>query len=120
MTINGKTYIGDGTFGPGGAATLYQSDDNWGFSSTGDFRDDNDELNVQSRYTETVQSSDLSELYTTARLSPHSLTYYQYCLENGNYNVTLHFAEIQFSNNASYGSLGRRMFDIYIQVTDHI
>ncbi|XVF25583.1 hypothetical protein REPUB_Repub13aG0224500 [Reevesia pubescens] len=115
VTINGKTYIGDRTFGSGGAATLYQSDDNWGFSSTGDFRDDDDELNLQSRFIASVQSSDLSELYTTARLSPLSLTYYQYCLENGNYTLTLHFAEIQFSNNASYGSLGRRMFDIYIQ-----
>ncbi|XP_022714577.1 uncharacterized protein LOC111274223, partial [Durio zibethinus] len=115
VTINGKTYIGDRTFGSGGAATLYQSDDNWGFSSTGDFRDDDNELNLQSRFIATVQSPNLPELYTTARLSPLSLTYYQYCLENGNYVVTLHFAEIQFSNNAIYGSPGRRMFDIFIQ-----
>ncbi|XVF40260.1 hypothetical protein PTKIN_Ptkin01aG0097900 [Pterospermum kingtungense] len=115
VKINGKTYLGDGSFGSGGAATLYQSYDNWGFSSTGDFRDDDDELNSQSRFIATVQSPNLSELYTTARLSPLSLTYYHYCLENGTYNVTLHFAEIQFSNNATYGSLGRRMFDIYIQ-----
>ncbi|EOY27898.1 Receptor-like kinase in flowers 1, putative [Theobroma cacao] len=116
VKIDGKTYIGDRTFGSGGAATLYRNDDNWGFSSTGDFREDNDELNLQSRFIATVQSpNNLSDLYTTARLSPLSLTYYQYCLENGNYTLTLHFAEIQFSNNATYGSLGRRMFDIYIQ-----
>ncbi|KAE8728740.1 putative LRR receptor-like serine/threonine-protein kinase [Hibiscus syriacus] len=115
VTMNGKTYIGDRTFGTGGAATLYQNNDNWGFSSTGDFRDDNDELNSQARFTRVVSSPDLPELYTTARLSAVSLTYYQFCLENGNYTVTLHFAEIQFSNNASYASLGRRLFDIYIQ-----
>ncbi|PKI32723.1 hypothetical protein CRG98_046897 [Punica granatum] len=54
-------------------------------------------------------------LYMTARLSPISLTYYGFCLENGNYTVTLHFAEIMFSRNNSYTSLGRRIFDIYIQ-----
>ncbi|XP_040971367.1 probable leucine-rich repeat receptor-like serine/threonine-protein kinase At3g14840 [Gossypium hirsutum] len=106
---------GDRTFGSGGAATLYRNGDNWGFSNTGDFRDDDDEVNSQLRFTKAVQSTNLSELYTTARLSPLSLTYYHYCLENGNYNVTLHFAEIQFSNNETYASLGRRLFDIYIQ-----
>ncbi|MBA0662533.1 hypothetical protein Goklo_006637, partial [Gossypium klotzschianum] len=115
VSINGKTYIGDRTFGSGGAATLYRNGDNWGFSNTGDFRDDDDEANSQLRFTKAVQSTNLSELYTTARLSPLSLTYYHYCLENGNYNVTLHFAEIQFSNNETYASLGRRLFDIYIQ-----
>ncbi|OMO86361.1 hypothetical protein CCACVL1_09617 [Corchorus capsularis] len=116
VKINGKTYIGDRSFGFAGGATLYQNLNNkWGFSSTGDFRDDGDENNMLTRFIATVQSSTLSELYTTARLSPQTLTYYQYCLENGTYNVTLHFAEIQFSNNASYASLGRRMFDIYIQ-----
>ncbi|KAL1165698.1 hypothetical protein V6Z11_A06G146200 [Gossypium hirsutum] len=107
--------VGDRTFGSGGAATLYRNGDNWGFSNTGDFRDDDDEVNSQLRFTKAVQSTNLSELYTTARLSPLSLTYYHYCLENGNYNVTLHFAEIQFSNNETYASLGRRLFDIYIQ-----
>lgn len=57
-----------------------------------------------------------SELYTTARMSPLSLTYYARCLANGNYTVTLHFAEIIFRDNRSYQSLGRRMFDIYVQV----
>ncbi|TYH13684.1 hypothetical protein ES288_A06G158500v1 [Gossypium darwinii] len=125
---------GDRTVGSGGAATLYQNGDNWGFSNTGDFRDDDDEVNSQLRFTKAVQSTNLSELYTTARLSPLSLTYYHYqgfklrsgfgrcryryitaAISNGNYNVTLHFAEIQFSNNETYASLGRRLFDIYIQ-----
>ncbi|KAK6123956.1 hypothetical protein DH2020_042301 [Rehmannia glutinosa] len=56
-----------------------------------------------------------SELYTEARLSPLSLTYYGRCLANGNYTVTLHFAEIIFRDNQSFQSLGRRMFDVYIQ-----
>ncbi|XXG90299.1 hypothetical protein AAC387_Pa12g2104 [Persea americana] len=56
-----------------------------------------------------------SQLYTTARLSPLSLTYYGLCLCNGNYTVKLHFAEILFSDDKSYSSLGKRIFDIYIQ-----
>nr|XP_011461996.1 PREDICTED: probable LRR receptor-like serine/threonine-protein kinase At1g07650 [Fragaria vesca subsp. vesca] len=53
--------------------------------------------------------------YTTARLSPLSLTYYAHCLANGNYTVKLHFAEIVLRDNRSYYGVGRRMFDVYIQ-----
>lgn len=80
--------------------------------------DDNDFLNT--RYIATWSSPNISALYTTARLSPLSLTYYRYCLENGNYTVRLHFAETQFTNDKTYNSLGRRVFDIYIQVSNHI
>lgn len=57
-----------------------------------------------------------SKLYQTARLSPSSLRYYGLGLKNGNYNVTLQFAETAFQNSATWGSLGRRVFNIYIQV----
>ncbi|OMO86380.1 hypothetical protein CCACVL1_09615 [Corchorus capsularis] len=114
VKMNGTMYIGDAKSGLGGAATLYQNNDNWGFSSTGDFRDDNDELNAASRYLN--QSASVSnQLYATARLSPLSLTYYRYCLEDGSYKVRLHFAEIQITNETRYGTLGRRIFNIYIQ-----
>ncbi|MCL7026655.1 hypothetical protein MKW94_003253 [Papaver nudicaule] len=56
-----------------------------------------------------------SELYMTARKSPSTLTYYGFCLINGNYTVNLHFAEIEFTNDKSQDSLGRRVFDVYIQ-----
>ena len=55
-------------------------------------------------------------LYKTARRSALSLVYYAFCLENGDYNVSLHFMEIQFSE--PHGSLGRRIFDVYDQVKD--
>lgn len=51
-----------------------------------------------------------------ARLSALSLTYYAYCMGSGNYTVTLHFAEIMFTDDNTFTSLGRRVFDIYIQV----
>jgi hypothetical protein len=80
--------------------------------------DDNDFQNTD--YIATLQSPNISALYTTARISPLSLTYYRYCLENENYTVSLHFAEIKFTNDKTYNSLGRRLFDIYIQVSNHI
>ncbi|GKU92420.1 hypothetical protein SLEP1_g6151 [Rubroshorea leprosula] len=114
VKINGTTYVGDGN-SYAVAASLYQGPNNWGFSNTGDFRDDNDEQNAPGRFLASTLSSDIPELFTTARLSPLSLTYYQYCLENGSYMVRLHFAEIQFKSGATFASLGRRIFDIYIQ-----
>lgn len=57
-----------------------------------------------------------SELYTSARLSPLSLTYHARCLANGNYTVKLHFSEIIIRGTKSFRSLGRRIFDVYIQV----
>jgi hypothetical protein len=115
---NGKNilYIGDGDV-TGGAAKYYIDDENhWGFSSTGDFMDDGDFQNT--RYSRSLLSSSmpLPEIYTTARAAPISLTYFQYCLENGKYTVHLHFAEIQFTNDKTYRSLGKRLFDIYVQV----
>ncbi|KAJ1441586.1 Serine-threonine/tyrosine-protein kinase, catalytic domain [Sesbania bispinosa] len=56
-----------------------------------------------------------SDLYETARVSPISLTYYGFCLENGEYTVKLYFAEIMFTDDDTFSSLGRRIFDIYIQ-----
>lgn len=113
MKIDGKDYKGDDG-AHDDAATFYTSDDGWGFSSTGDFMDNNDDSNKP--YTVNSTSADLGELYRTARMSPLSLTYYHQCLRNLNYSVTLHFAEIEFRNDGTYYSFGRRIFDIYIQV----
>ncbi|XP_020547211.1 probable LRR receptor-like serine/threonine-protein kinase RFK1 [Sesamum indicum] len=97
----------------GGDSAAYLSGNYWGFTSTGDFLDEPNYQN--SRSIRITSTSDLSDLYSTARLSPLSLTYFHYCLENGNYNVSLHFAEILFTNDSTYNSLGRRTFDIHIQ-----
>ncbi|CAM8890995.1 unnamed protein product [Rhodiola kirilowii] len=48
-------------------------------------------------------------------VSPLSLTYYGMCLSNGEYLFRLHFTEIVFSDDKSFSSLGRRIFDVYIQ-----
>lgn len=107
-------YEGDASVEGSSASRYFTSGNYWGFSSTGDFMDD---ANIQNaRFIVSQPSPNLSELYKSARISPLSLTYFQYCLENGTYNVSLHFAEIEFRNDSTYYSLGRRIFDIYIQV----
>ncbi|KAJ6824357.1 putative LRR receptor-like serine/threonine-protein kinase [Iris pallida] len=85
----------------------------WASSSAGSFLDNDHE-----RYTATSVSAlsmPNSKLYTTARLSPVSLKYYGLCLQKGNYNVSLHFAEIMFTDDKSYYGIGRRLFDVSIQ-----
>nr|GEX46577.1 probable LRR receptor-like serine/threonine-protein kinase At1g07650 isoform X1 [Tanacetum cinerariifolium] len=111
VIIGNKKYEADQD--PGGDTKFFYDHNSWGFSSTGI------QLNVNNpEYTSTnvsILTMNNSELYTQARLSPLSLTYYGRCLKNGNYSVTLHFAEIVFRDNRSYKSLGRRAFDVYIQ-----
>ncbi|RWR96278.1 putative leucine-rich repeat receptor-like serine/threonine-protein kinase [Cinnamomum micranthum f. kanehirae] len=99
----------------GGASRYVQSGEHWAFSSTGNFLDNNQEPDVYIGKNISRLIMPNSQLYMTARLSPLSLTYYGLCLWNGNYTVKLHFAEIMFSDDESYSSLGKRIFDIYIQ-----
>lgn len=118
VSENGQkiSYRGDGDV-QGGSATYFLSlDQYWGFSSTGDFMDDNDYQNLRYTVTPSLSSSNLTDIYATARVAPISLTYFHYCLENGNYSVKLYFAELEFTDDSTFSSLGRRMFDIYLQV----
>ena len=101
---------------PGGPSKLYQSGTNWAFSSTGHFADDNHNLDSYIKSSDSGILGNEMQLYSDARLSPLSLTYYGFCLVNGNYTVKLHFAEIMFTDDRTYSSLGRRVFDIYMQV----
>ncbi|KAJ4844266.1 hypothetical protein Tsubulata_009814 [Turnera subulata] len=107
------TYTGDGDVEGGTAKYFLNVQEYWGFSSTGDYMDDNDFQNT--RYIRSLQSSNMPELYLTQRVAPISLTYFHYCMENGEYTVNLHFAEIQFTDDQTYSSLGRRQFDVYVQ-----
>ncbi|XP_062096102.1 probable leucine-rich repeat receptor-like serine/threonine-protein kinase At3g14840 isoform X5 [Humulus lupulus] len=96
-------------------SNFFQSSTNWGFSNTGDSWDSNNKAEDYIANNGSVLRMNNSELYTTARISPLSLTYYARCLGNGNYTVKLHFAEIVFRDNISFYSLGRRIFDVYVQ-----
>ncbi|KAL6538927.1 hypothetical protein OROMI_025253 [Orobanche minor] len=87
--------------------------DHWGSSSTGIFWDTQTDQYVYTPENQTSLHMEDPELYTTARVSPLTLTYYGRCLANGNY--TIRFAEIVFRDGQTYASLGIRMFDVYIQ-----
>ncbi|XP_077227042.1 putative LRR receptor-like serine/threonine-protein kinase At1g07650 [Tasmannia lanceolata] len=101
---------------PGGASnSVLSAMKNWAFSSTGNFLDNDRDVDIYTATAESRLDMPNSELYTTARLSPLSLTYYGLCLQNGNYTVKLHFAEIIFTDDKTYSSLGKRLFDVYIQ-----
>ncbi|KAL5708232.1 hypothetical protein ACHQM5_019050 [Ranunculus cassubicifolius] len=100
-----------------GASTFYRSQ-NWALSSTGNYMDNDKDADGYTFTNTSIISgvaSNNSELYTTARGSPLSLTYYGLCLGSGNYTVRPHFAEIIFRNDSTLYSLGKRLFDVYIQ-----
>ncbi|CAL8150701.1 unnamed protein product [Prunus armeniaca] len=97
-----------------GSSSFRQSSTNWALSSTGCFTDDNHE-DTLIQNNETILSMANPKLYMNARLSPISLTYFGFCLGNGDYTVNLHFAETRFTNGKTYKSLGRCIFDVYIQ-----
>ncbi|KAL0759754.1 hypothetical protein Bca101_075904 [Brassica carinata] len=104
----------EGNYGLTGSATNYHGK-NWGFSNTGDFMDDGQPEDAYSISSESTVSAKYPELYQTARRSPLSLAYFAFCFENGSYNVKLHFAEIQFSDEEPYARLAKRFFNIYVQ-----
>ncbi|KAG5254880.1 leucine-rich repeat receptor serine/threonine-protein kinase [Salix suchowensis] len=111
-TIEGNLYEDDTD--PAGPSRFYQRS-NWAASTTGHFMDDDRNPDSYIWTNSTKLSANTSSLYMDARLSPLSLTYYGFCMESGNYTVSLHFAEIMFTKDNTSSSLGRRFFDIYIQ-----
>ncbi|WVZ01014.1 hypothetical protein V8G54_027083 [Vigna mungo] len=114
MITEGKSTYDD-DLDNGGPARFHRSGSkNWAFITTGNFMD-KDAGDYSIWQNKSSLSVDNADLYMDARVSPTSLTYYGFCLGNGNYTVNLHFAEIMFINDQTFNSLGRRVFDIYIQ-----
>ncbi|XP_059662764.1 probable LRR receptor-like serine/threonine-protein kinase At1g53440 [Cornus florida] len=95
-----------------GPSQFYVSEGKWAYSSTGAFMDNISDASYKAN---NLFSYELDEIYRTARLAPTSLKYYGLCLRKGSYKVRLHFAEIMFSVDQNYSSLGRRIFDVSIQ-----
>ncbi|KAH9698983.1 putative LRR receptor-like serine/threonine-protein kinase [Citrus sinensis] len=89
---------------------------NWAYSCNGYFYSDSmaDSREFIQKVTCGAAVID-APLYDEARLCPNSLKYYGFCLQNGNYNVSLYFSEIVFAKNDDYSSSAKRVFDIYIQ-----
>ncbi|CAH2041235.1 unnamed protein product [Thlaspi arvense] len=109
-TYGGNEYAADLT--PGGPSYFVTSE-KWAYSTTGVFTDrEREDYNASNSFGLNITGADL---YRTARLAPTSLRYYGLCLRKGSYKVTLHFAEIMFSGDQTFSSLGRRYFDVSIQ-----
>jgi Malectin domain len=98
-----------------GTSSFVSASDKWAYSSTGDFVG-NEDADYIAHNTSRLLNVPHPELYTEARLCPLSLRYYGLCLENGNYTVNLHFAEILFTDDKTFLSNGKRVFDVFIQV----
>ncbi|XXG68630.1 hypothetical protein AAC387_Pa06g1675 [Persea americana] len=98
-----------------GVASYYvTSANNWAVSSVGRYLEGTND--AYTRFTQQTFSNALNlQLFQSIRLSPVSLRYYGLGLENGNYTVNLQFADIDFPDSATWQSVGRRVFDIYIQ-----
>ncbi|KAG8365260.1 hypothetical protein BUALT_Bualt18G0085700 [Buddleja alternifolia] len=98
-----------------GPATYYvASTGRWAVSNVGLPAGSNNPVYQTSSSSQSTNTLD-SELFQTARISAGSLRYYGLGMENGNYTVRLQFAEIDILSNRTWRSLGRRVFDIYIQ-----
>ncbi|KAJ9562796.1 hypothetical protein OSB04_007956 [Centaurea solstitialis] len=89
---------------------FHSVDERWAYSTSGVFT-----ANDRAPYIATPTNMTGVDIYKTARLSPGSLRYYGLCLRKGSYKVTLHFAEIGYSDDNTFSSLGRRYFDVSIQ-----
>ncbi|MBA0822825.1 hypothetical protein Goarm_019603, partial [Gossypium armourianum] len=109
INVDGNDYEEDlSTIGP---SNFFNSANKWAYSSTGVY------LGKASAHYTAKASSALTgpAFYNSARLAPQSLKYYGLCLLRGNYHVKLHFAEIMYSDNKTFESHGRRLFDVSIQ-----
>ncbi|XP_008663598.1 probable LRR receptor-like serine/threonine-protein kinase At1g56140 isoform X4 [Zea mays] len=98
-----------------GVASYYiSSPPRWGVSNVGRFMDTSNGsyiVNSSRRFQNTLDS----KLFQTARMSASTLRYYGFGLENGDYTVTLQFGEFDFEDLQTWKSVGRRVFDIYLQ-----
>ncbi|CAK9170777.1 unnamed protein product, partial [Ilex paraguariensis] len=111
MNFEGNEYEEDLT--TRGPSYFFASSEKWAFSSSGVFMgNDNANYIASNPFALNVTGADF---YKTARLAPSSLKYYGLCLRKGSYRVQLHFAEVMYSDDSTFSSLGRRIFDVSIQ-----
>uniref|UniRef100_A0A0D9ZQQ1 non-specific serine/threonine protein kinase n=1 Tax=Oryza glumipatula TaxID=40148 RepID=A0A0D9ZQQ1_9ORYZ len=91
-----------------GAASYHVTEPlTWGISNVGKFMDTPNGTTIINNARQFQATLD-SELFQTARMSPSSLRYYGIGLQNGNYTVSLQFAEFGFEDTESWKSRGRR------------
>ncbi|KAK1581945.1 hypothetical protein Q3G72_010431 [Acer saccharum] len=112
ITVEGKNYEAD--LNTKGQSNFAPIGTRWAYSSTGVYMGKEGANSLATiKFGLNVNGADY---YKTARLSPESLKYYGLCMRKGSYKVMLHFAEIMFTNDQTFASHGRRIFDVSIQV----
>lgn len=115
---DGVVYESEEDFYLGPAIFHVAGSEKWAVSKVGLYADQTGDLDIEGTKAEVTGSKEDPKFFQSSRMSPGSLRYYGFGLENGPYTVTLHFAEIGFPNRDSHlwDSLAKRVFDIYIQV----
>ncbi|KAF8690581.1 hypothetical protein HU200_040948 [Digitaria exilis] len=99
-----------------GASSYYvNGQTRWGVNNVGKYNQAANGSNIIYSSIQQFQNTADSELFQTERMSASSLRYYGLGLENGNYTVVLQFAETGYPDTETWQSLGRRVFDIYVQ-----
>ncbi|KMT13255.1 hypothetical protein BVRB_4g085170 [Beta vulgaris subsp. vulgaris] len=93
-----------------GPSNFYASGQKWAYSSTGAFQ-----FNSTANFLTRTSDPNVISIFQTARMAPVSLRYYGLCMRRGSYTVKLHFAEIMFTDDQTFSSNGRRIFDVAIQ-----
>ncbi|GKF16375.1 probable LRR receptor-like serine/threonine-protein kinase, partial [Tanacetum coccineum] len=96
-------------------AYFYSSQERWAYSTNGVFLS-----NEKAPFVASTPNVIGGDIYRTARFSPTSLRYFGLCMRKGSYKVRLHFAEISYSGDMTFSSLGRRYFDVSIQGVRHL
>lgn len=115
-TADGTVYEAENT-SLGAASFNVTSLNKWAVSNVGLFFNGESPAYVRNSLAQ-VTGTNTPELFQTSRISPGSLRYYGLGLQNGPYTVNMLFAETVFKDRSTqtWESLGRRVFDIYIQV----
>ncbi|CAH2061021.1 unnamed protein product, partial [Thlaspi arvense] len=100
----------------GPASFFVSKTQRWAVSNVGLFTGSNTNqyIALSSFFIQSPNTSD-SELFKSARLSASSLRYYGLGLDNGGYTVTVQFSDAQIQGSNTWRSLGRRVFDVYVQ-----
>ncbi|PRQ19495.1 putative malectin [Rosa chinensis] len=111
---NGRVYEKENEpLGP--ASYFVTGTSRWGVSNVGYFAGSTNPQYTSFSLSQFTNAFD-SVLFQTARLSASSIRYFGLGLENGNYTVNLKFAEHVILAATTGKFLGRRLFDIYIQI----
>ncbi|KAL5564119.1 hypothetical protein UlMin_027283, partial [Ulmus minor] len=108
---DGNEYEEDIT--PGDQSDFISTSEKWAYSSTGLFMGNERSLYLLTN--ESAVNESYPAYYQSARFAPLSLRYYGLCLLKGSYKVQLHFAEIMYTDDQTFSSLGKRIFDVSIQ-----